>query len=99
MKIYVLWLRVLWIERGWEAIRGVWLGLLELRSSKVDKLEWRRRARVCIKCPIYNAEYRSCRTGSMGCGCYIPFSNLVKNRCWGREKYGGVFGWGVEDKS
>jgi hypothetical protein len=97
MRMYIEWLMVMYYEIGWTAFKGVLRGLLELRKHKVGKAEWFRRMRVCMKCPIYNARLRSCRTGSMGCGCYVPFSNLVKKECWGREKYGESFGWGWDD--
>jgi hypothetical protein len=95
--MYLEWIKVLCREIGWRAFKGVLWGLFELRKHKVSKVEWIRRMKVCIKCPIYDAKFRSCRTGSMGCGCYVPFSNLVKKDCWGRERYGGVFGWGESD--
>lgn len=97
MRMYIEWIKVMYREIGLEAFKGVLRGLLELRKHKVGKAEWIRRLRVCMKCPIYDAKYRSCRTGSMGCGCYVPFSNLVKDKCWGREKYGEWFGWGAND--
>lgn len=97
MRMYIEWLMVMYYEIGWSAFKGVLRGLFELRKHKVSKAEWMRRMKVCMKCPIYDARLRSCRTGSMGCGCYVPFSNLVKKKCWGREKYGDWFGWGESD--
>ena len=98
MKMFLEWLRVLWREIGFNAIKGVWRGFWELRHHGVSKAEWMRRMKVCMKCPIYDARYRQCRLGNMGCGCYVPYSNLVHNQCWMRKKYGKGFGWGVEDK-
>lgn len=97
MRMYIEWLMVMYYEIGWSAFKVVLRGLLELRRQKVGRAEWFRRMRVCMKCPVYNARLRSCRTGGMGCGCYVPFSNLVKKNCWGREKYGEWFGWGEGD--
>lgn len=97
MRMYREWFRVLWREIGWNAFKGVLWGLFQLRKNKVGKVEWIRRMKVCFKCPIYDAEYRACRTGTMGCGCYVPFSNLVKKQCWFRDKYGGSFGWSEKD--
>ena len=85
-------------EIGWKAFKGVLRGLFELRKHNVSKAEWIRRMKVCIKCPIYDTKYRSCRLGNMGCGCYVPFSNLVKKQCWSRDKYGLAFGWSDDDK-
>lgn len=96
MKLYIQWLKVLWLEIGWDAILGIYRGARQLRKGHVvDKLEWRRRMKVCFKCPIYDARYRRCRLGDMGCGCYVPFMALVKKECWMREKYGKAFGWGM----
>ena len=96
MRLYVQWLRVLWQEIGWDAIVGITRGALQLRKGHVvDKAEWRRRIKVCFHCPIYDARYRKCRMGRMGCGCYVPFMALVKEECWMREKYGVAFGWGM----
>jgi len=93
-----MWLRVLWRELGWSAFRGVWYGWKELRAGNtVDKLEWRRRMRICQKCWVYDKEYRACRLGKMGCGCYVPYMALVKDECWIREKYGLAFGWSISD--
>jgi len=98
MRMYREWLKVLWLERGWKAFKGVLWGLFEIRKHNVSKAEWIRRAKVCMKCPIYDARYRRCRLGNMGCGCYVPFSNLVKKQCWAREQYGLAFGWSEDDK-
>ena len=89
--------RVLWREWGWRALKGVFWGLLALRKHRVSKREWTRRMRVCYKCTIFDKEYKACRLGTMGCGCYTPFSNLVKDECWMREKYGVAFGWSAKD--
>jgi hypothetical protein len=92
------WVRVLWREFGLNAIKGVWRGFWELRDHGVSKAEWIRRTKVCMKCPIYDARYKQCRLGNLGCGCYVPYSNLVYRECWMRKKYGKGFGWGWDDK-
>lgn len=97
MKMFWGWVKVLWREIGISAIKGVWRGFWELRDHGVSKVEWIRRMKVCMKCPIYDAKYKQCRLGNMGCGCYVPYSNLVYNQCWIRRKYGKEFGWGIED--
>jgi hypothetical protein len=48
----------------------------------VTQRVWRRRMRVCLKCPVFNHELRQCRaswpmlagaTQKLGCGCYVVF--------------------------
>ena len=79
--------------RDWVSIiKGIW-GVLR---SPVERSEWIRRTRICMECPIYDTKRKTCRpfkNSVLGCGCYIPYSNLVKQHCWGRETYGEKFGW------
>lgn len=47
--------------------------------------EWRRRIRVCRKCPIYDRSIKRCRPSNdsdLGCGCYVPFMAAHKKTCW-----------------
>ena len=70
-------------------------------KSAEDVREWKRRFRICLKCPIYDAELKRCRPSDnsvRGCGCYVPFSNIIYDKCWGRNYYGKPFGWGASDK-
>ena len=97
MRMFWQWVRVLWRERGLDAFKAVWRGYWMMQYHSVSKVEWIRRMKICMKCPIYDKEYKACRLGKMGCGCYVPYSNLVKDQCWIREHYGKKFGWGKED--
>lgn len=98
MRMFWQWVRVMWRERGVDAFKGVWRGYWMIRHHGVSKVEWIRRMKVCMKCPIYDNLYKACRLGKMGCGCYVPFSNLVKKQCWSRDHYGLSFGWSDDDK-
>ena len=62
--------------------------LLRAKKGTVAPSEWRRRMKVCAKCPIYSKANRRCRPfrGSiLGCGCYMPYAAIVKERCWADE--------------
>lgn len=79
--------------RDWVSIiKGAFLVL----RSGVGHAEWVRRTRICYECPIFDKARKTCRPfleSEMGCGCYVPYSNLVKTQCWGRDKFGENFGW------
>lgn len=71
-----------------------------IMAKDFERWEWKRRYKACLKCPIYDPEYKRCRPfagSNRGCGCYVPFSNLSYDECWGRETYGGSFGWSAFD--
>lgn len=93
--------------REWRAVlkeenrRGSWRGMLKaILSGGVTLRAWRRRMRVCLKCPVFDGELRRCRSywpREAGCGCYTVW--LAKTRrpyakgCWGRTFVGDDFGW------
>jgi len=75
----------------WDAVRrtheGVSWWRLVIRMGRavisgwVSVLEWRRRMKVCGKCPLYRHALRTCGIkrgsafgirGDAGCGCYVP---------------------------
>lgn len=63
------------------------------RSGLKSRREFRRRLRVCRRCPVYNPALRQCRSVSpagvrLGCGCWVPLVALLKPRCWATEKLG-----------
>ncbi len=98
--------RVVKLERPgplawWRILRGMFAVFPYWALGKEDDVrEWKRRYAVCLTCPLYNKKTRQCRPydGSpLGCGCYVPFANIVKEDCWGREEYGRPFGWGSND--
>jgi len=69
-------------------------------AKEKQKKEWRRRYRICLKCPIFDYELRRCRpfdNSKRGCGCYVPFSNVFYDVCWGRKAYGKAVGWSYQD--
>lgn len=80
-----------------------WLKMVRgLASGWVGKREWRRRARTCVRCPLYDRELRRCHGPFVGgrrtgCGCYLPWMLRVRRLyplgCWGRQFVGGNFGW------
>jgi len=81
--------------------RGLWVLPFFLIVNKLEAREYLRRYSVCLKCPIFDPELRRCRPfngSSKGCGCYVPFSNIIYDKCWGRNFYGAPFGWGSSDK-
>lgn len=72
-----------------------------LLANKPEIREWKRRYKVCLKCPIFDKELRRCRPfngSSRGCGCYVPFSNIFYDECWSRKEYGGDYGWSSSDQ-
>jgi hypothetical protein len=79
----------------------IFVSFLKLPWLRCDKKEWRRRMRVCFNCPIYDPSLKRCRPerdSDLGCGCYVPFSNLVQRDCWGRITVGKDWGWGEDDQ-
>lgn len=66
-------------------------------SGKASRQLWRRRMRVCVRCPIYNRKLRQCRRDKLGCGCYTLFTATAwrpyAKGCWGRTFIGAPFGW------
>jgi len=77
-----------------------WLAILKasflVYRSPYSQAMWRERMRKCYNCPIFDKTRKTCRPfeGSvMGCGCYAPYKALVKEHCWGRERFGDNFGW------
>ena len=106
MKRIVEFFRVFWIENGILRLPYLLLGIFQIlpyiTCKKADDVrEWKRRYRICLKCPIYDAKLKRCRPydgSDEGCGCYVPFSNLVYETCWGRLNYGKKIGWSKFDK-
>lgn len=71
-----------------KAALGLTLLRAALRLGRVNRKEWRRRMRVCRKCPIFGPGLKRCRRYSaskMGCGCYTPFAALALEHCWAFE--------------
>ena len=63
-------------------------GLTVAVRHPVQSAEFKRRIRICSRCPVYDKEMKRCRpyTGSPdGCGCYVPFKALDSRPCWIRE--------------
>ncbi len=91
------WLRVAFgthvgIGDYWNIFKGAWIVLF----SPVKHQEWVRRTMICYRCPIFDKSRKTCQPhigSELGCGCYVPYSNLVKKICWGRERFGENFGW------
>lgn len=57
--------------------------------NRPSRAEWRRRMRICAKCPLYDSGMRRCRpfTGApVGCGCYMPYKAQGRGPCWLRER-------------
>lgn len=72
------------------------IGGLVSRGGRVPREVWRRRMRVCRRCPVHDRSTHRCRPydGSrLGCGCYTPFVAMVpapyesddgsRRGCWG----------------
>lgn len=67
-------------------------------QGRVGRAVWRERMRACARCPVYARDWKQCRLGEHGCGCYAPFVALVKAPypagCWWREFVNEAGGWG-----
>jgi hypothetical protein len=65
-------------------------------TSALDPVEpevARRRYRVCQNCVIYDWKNNRCRSGSYGCGCYVPYLVATSyDPCWGRQQNEDI-GW------
>jgi len=91
------WLEVLKEERKNVGLTQLWAMLVGAlwATSKPDRRGYRRRMRICAKCPIYDRELHRCRpfTGApVGCGCYMPYKAQGPGPCWLRER-GHPGGW------
>ena len=65
------------------------------------RVMWRRKLKRCRVCPIYDRVNRRCRPyhgSKLGCGCYVPYLALLKDRCWGDVHFSteGDIGWKIE---
>ncbi len=106
MRHVVEWSRAVAASRGLTARAWVKMvvGSWSMVRGGVDRREFRRRGRVCVRCPVYDRELRRCAGPwvggrATGCGCYLPW--MLKTRpypkgCWGRQYVGDDFGWGYE---
>ncbi len=90
------WLEVVEAEgraAGWPRTAASLLGGV-LGLGGVSKARWRSRIRRCMACPVYDRPRKACRpyAGSpLGCGCFMPFKALVKDRaCWVRQVKPGI---------
>jgi hypothetical protein len=93
-------------EEGSEITWRTWWKMLRGALSRpVSARVFRARARVCLKCPIFDRELRRCRGpwfngNPSGCGCYLIFFLRVRRPypkgCWGRDNVGPDFGWPSE---
>lgn len=67
---------------AWHMVRSA-LGL-----GRVKRKEWRRRMRVCAKCPVYDRVNKRCRPypgSEAGCGCSVFLIALTEKHCWATE--------------
>jgi hypothetical protein len=88
-KRFSQWLLVAFIEgqrkSAIDKIRLLGTMLWAALTVQVAPHEWRRRIRVCRKCPIYDRSIKRCRPSNdsdLGCGCYVPFMAAHKKTCW-----------------
>lgn len=89
----------------WGKVRiGFGIVVAGLVRRSVGRGEWRRRMKICLRCPIYDGQIKRCRPmdGSpLGCGCYVPALLSLKYPygrekpgCWGRRHLPGTgIGW------
>jgi hypothetical protein len=92
------------LKENWQPLTWrTWLKMVRaLFSGRVPPQVWRRRARTCNGCFLFDRELRRCagpwvNGKPSGCGCYIPW--LLHTRrpyakgCWGRTYVGDDVGW------
>ncbi len=104
MKRFREFHKVLKLEKA--PIKALFIGFLKILPffmfrKRNDRLEWARRYKTCLRCPIFDKDHKRCRPwsgSSRGCGCYVPFSNIIYEECWGRTKYGNAIGWSAYDE-
>ena len=89
-------------EVTWRTWARMVTGAVQMVLRPVGRAEFVRRARVCVRCPVFDRELRRCRGPWVGgkptgCGCYLPWFLRIRRPyargCWGREVVGGDFGW------
>jgi len=103
------WRAVIRFEHG--AGRPVPYGRMvrSILSGVVDRKTWRRRMKICYRCPVYDRDRHACRAphpafhATHGCGCYVPFVALTSEPyenyrsgivgCWGYAWSDGRIGW------
>jgi len=71
--------RASWFKLGTDMVRAA------LSGSFASRIEWRRKMRVCPRCPIYGPELHRCRPSDdsdLGCGCSVWLIALFKRTCW-----------------
>jgi hypothetical protein len=76
------------------ALKGFW----SVYRHPGMRATWRKKMKVCLKCPIYDPELRRCRPydgSGLGCGCYVPYMALFQGECWADEEIPEEgLGWG-----
>ena len=80
----------------WRDYLAILKSAFTIARSPYSQEMWRARMTICYRCPIFDKARKTCRPfekSDMGCGCYAPYKALVKDHCWGREKFGDNFGW------
>jgi len=106
VKRTIEWLQVLAMSAAtqcriakWSCPRSVWRSVrafLGIGSFEyTNRVVWAKRLRICMKCPLYDKEYRRCFnpnqtyetedgiTRPSGCGCYMPVKARLKDaECW-----------------
>jgi hypothetical protein len=90
-SILALFVHMAWVAFG---LKGVWHWRRRIK-------DWRRKMRVCYRCPIYNRQTKVCRPpdpefSDMGCGCYAPFLAFFVDECWGDHNLPGRVGWNAD---
>lgn len=90
-------------ENGARVTWRTWLKMLRgVIGIPISARVWRRRARTCRGCMLYDRELRRCAGPWLdgkptGCGCYLPWLLRVRRPypkgCWGRQYIADNFGW------
>jgi len=74
------------------------MALMTLKAvlRPISHREYIHRLTVCHRCPIFNKQFKSCRNGEQGCGCYVAYKAKAPVDCWLREQ-DPKKGWGIAD--
>lgn len=63
--------------------------------SPIPRDEYLKRLLICEHCPVFDKQFKACRNGERGCGCFTPYKALANVECWLREQDPeGKAGWG-----
>lgn len=97
------WRHLLKIEARTASYAALFANMIAvlIKGHFVGRKEWRRRMRICRKCPLFTWDLHRCgppkHISNLGCRCFLPFKAVMVRQgdgCYGdTELVDFPFGW------